>query len=277
MTADNDGPARRYKLTLQYDGARFRGWQAQPVERTVQTELEKALTRLTSRPTKVVGAGRTDSGVHATGQVASAVVPARWSAEALGRALNAVLPDDVWVSAVEPVNLDFHARYDAVARGYVYRVGTHHTARSPFLRPWCWPLVQELDTDLLAETARQFIGTHSFKAFAKSGQPERGEFCTVHESVWDTWAAGLEYRVTANRFLHHMVRYMVGTMVDVGRGRRPAADVPLLLSGDPSLVTSPPSPAEGLFLTKVYYDVSELAQSDAAGQANLLPGSVPGV
>jgi tRNA pseudouridine38-40 synthase len=256
-----DQTERRYKFTLQYDGARFSGWQIQPGERTVQAELESALSRLTDRRTRVMGAGRTDAGVHAIGQVASAKVPARWSAEALGRALNAVLPEDVWVSAVEEVTLEFHARYDAVARGYIYRVGTHSTARSPFLRRWCWPLGREMDATSLKQTAAEFEGTHSFQSFSKAGQPERGVRCTVLHSAWVAWEdLGYEYRVVANRFLHHMVRYMVGTMVDIGRGRRPASDVTALLCGDAQVETSPPAPAQGLFLMRVHYDESEFAE-----------------
>lgn len=177
----------------------------------------------------------------------------------LARALNAVLPPDIWVSAVDVVPDEFHARYGALARGYSYRVGTRAEARSPFVRRWCWPLGLPLAPDLLEQAANRFTGTHSFKAFAKSGQPERGEHCTVLLAQWRPWAAtGLEFRVTANRFLHHMVRYMVGTMVDVGRGRRPVDDIDALLRGEAGMETSPPAPASGLCLRRVYYDAAEM-------------------
>jgi tRNA pseudouridine38-40 synthase len=252
-------PERRIKLTLQYDGAGFAGWQVQPGLRTVQGELEAALSRLADRPVGVLGAGRTDRGVHAAGQVASAMVPAKWQPSTLRRALAAVLPADLWVSAVEDVPQAFHARYDAVARGYVYRVGMRPEARSPFLRRWCWPVKEALAPQLLADAASRFAGEHSFRRFAKAGQPERGERCTVFRSSWRPWrGVGLEYRVTANRFLHHMVRYMVGTQVDVARGRRPAADIDALLRGDAGFETSPPAPAQGLFLTRVYYHATDI-------------------
>lgn len=259
MTAVAVPPERRVRLTLHYDGAAFAGWQVQPGERTVQGELETALRRLTTRPTPVTAAGRTDRGVHATGQVASAVVPAKWTAAELRRALNAVLPIDIWVAAAADAPLDFHARYDALARGYVFRVGTAASARSPFLRRWCWPVRDELLPPLLRDAARRFIGTHSFRAFAKSGQPERGEICTVHIAEWRPWRQiGLEFRVIANRFLHHMVRYMVGTMVDVARGRRPIGDVDALLLNTGSYGVSPPAPPEGLYLARVFYHDVEL-------------------
>ena len=248
----------RIKLTLHYDGSGFHGWQVQPDVRTVQAELEAAVSRLTNRPTGVVGAGRTDTGVHATGQVASVTVPVRWSAAALRKALNAVLPRDIWVAEAEEVPAGFHARFDAVARSYIYRVGTTEAARSPFRRRWCWPLARELDRSALEETAAAIVGDHSFRSFAKAGQEERGDRCVVVHSRWTDWdGVGVEFHVTANRFLHHMVRYLVGTMVDVARGRRPVTDMERLLAGEEGLETSPPAPPEGLFLTHVAYNENE--------------------
>ena len=247
---------RRIKLTLHYDGAGFLGWQVQPGARTVQSELEAALSRLADEPIQVIAAGRTDRGVHATGQVVSTLVPARWTAAALYRALNAILPDDIWVAAAQEVPRDFHARYSATARSYVYRVGTQAAAFSPFHRRWCWALRESrerIELDALNEAAMPLLGRHSFRAFAKAGQPERGEICEVTESRWVVWECGAEYHVTANRFLHHMVRYLVGTMVEVARGRRPIEEIRLLLANTPGLETSPPAPPDGLFLSKVHY------------------------
>jgi tRNA pseudouridine38-40 synthase len=244
---------RRVKLTLHYDGAGFMGWQAQPGARTVQAELEDALSRLVDQRISVVAAGRTDRGVHAIGQVASALVPAKWTASALRRALNAILPEDIWVSAAREVPLEFHARYSATARSYEYRVGTAEAAFSPFHRRWCWPLRDALDRSALDEAARWLIGRHSFRAFAKTGQPERGDHCEVWASEWRTWECGVAYEIRANRFLHHMVRYLAGTMVDIARGRRPAEDLRRLLTNTAGLETSPPAPPEGLFLSDVVY------------------------
>lgn len=247
-------PEHRVKLTLHYDGRNFHGWQLQPEVPTVQGELDTALSRLTDRPTTSTAAGRTDRGVHATGQVASALVPESWSSAALRRSLNAVLPRSIRVVHAEDVDDDFHARFDAVARTYVYRVGTTESSRSPFRRVWCWPLGKTLDGAILQETAAAIAGEHSFQSFARSGQPERGYRCTVHSAEWHTWAShGVSLHVSANRFLHHMVRYLVGTMVEMARGRRSARELPKLLAGDPELTTSPPAPPEGLFLVRVHY------------------------
>ncbi|HEY0674522.1 MAG TPA: tRNA pseudouridine(38-40) synthase TruA [Longimicrobiales bacterium] len=252
-TEDSFAGERRFKLTLHYDGAGFFGWQVQPGVRTVQAELEAALTRLRNSPTTVIAAGRTDRGVHATGQVASALMPAKWSAAELHRALNAILPDDIWVVSVEDVPDAFHARYDATARSYLYRIGITADSVSPFYRRYCWPLATPLPLGALNDAARRFLGKHSFRSFAKSGQPERGEVCTVTVAEWRQTERAVEFHVTADRFLHHMVRYMVGTMVDVARARRPAGDVDLLLRGESALETSPPAPPEGLFLSHVSY------------------------
>jgi tRNA pseudouridine38-40 synthase len=245
---------RRIKLTLHYDGAGFSGWQVQPGVRTVQAELEAALSRLADQPISVIAAGRTDRGVHATGQVASALLPDKWTAAALLRALNAVLPEDIWTASAVEVPAAFHARYDAKARSYYYRVGTAEESWSPFQRRWCWPIHDRPDFAVLQNAAEQFLGEHSFRAFAKTGQPERGEMCTVTKSTWSHWPCGVQFDVTANRYLHHMVRYMVGTMLDAGLGRRPVGDVDRLLNNPGALETSPPAPPEGLFLSHVEYE-----------------------
>jgi len=243
----------RLRLTVHYDGSQFHGWQFQPDQRTVQGELESALSRLADRPRTVVGAGRTDAGVHATGQVASVDMPPRWLPAELHRALNAVLPHDIWVQDVRPVRRDFHPRYDALARTYVYRVGTVPESRSPFHRPWCWALGEPLDQEGLSACAATIVGEHSFHSFAKAGQPERGDRCRVSSAAWGEWELGVRFTVTADRYLHHMVRYLVGTMVDIVRGVRPRADLAALLDCEPGLETSPPAPPEGLFLAGVEY------------------------
>jgi len=231
------------------------GWQLQPRGRTVQGELEDALKRITGERYPVLGSGRTDSGVHATGQVAAVTLPVRWDVPELHRALNALLPSDIWVRRVEVVPLHFHPRYHAVARSYRYQVGLVPDSESPFRRSWCWPLAGGLDVDLLARAAGLLVGKRSFRAFAKSGQEHRGELCHVSRSEWVPWEdTGLAFEITANRFLHHMVRYLVGTMVDVGLGRRPLEHLEQLLTEEGTdLVTSPPAPPEGLFLAAVHY------------------------
>ena len=262
----------RVKLILQYDGSAFHGWQIQHDARTVQGELEAALQQLTSTHRPVIGSGRTDRGVHATGQVAVASLPDTWEPEKLEKALFAILPNDIWIKSVEPASPDFHPRYDALSRTYLYRLGLSVEARSPFHRHWCWPFAKALDESLLESAAETIVGEHSFKAFAKSGQPQRGDRCTVHESRWEPWGElGLTLRITANRFLHHMVRYLVGTMVDIAGGRRPWEDIRRLLEEpEGELRTSPPAPPTGLFLHHVTYPAQPSPLEPSTGEP---PGS----
>lgn len=248
----------RIRLLLHYDGGDFFGWQLQPDRRTVQGEIERVLSRLIDAPVRVTGSGRTDRGVHATGQVAAADIPLRWTTPALRRAMNALLPPDVWVADAAPAPPDFHPRYDATARSYQYRVGLAPEVRSPFHRRWCWPLGRELNVAAMERASAILRGDHSFRAFAKSGQEERGDRCIVTAAGWSEWEGlGLEFEITANRFLHHMVRYLVGTLVEVGLGERPEDDVAALLGANPGLLTAPPAPPEGLFLTRVAYPVED--------------------
>ncbi len=257
----------RVLLTLHYDGSAFHGWQVQPDQLTVQGTLQDTLSRLIDRPCTVVGSGRTDTGVHASGQVASADVPVRWTPDALMRALNATLPDSVWVESVRAARPDFHPRYDALARTYVYKVGTVPESASPFHRRWCWALGEKLDPDALAAAAACLVGEHSFSAFAKAGQPERGDRCSVSLAEWSEWRLGLLFTITADRYLHHMVRYLVGTMVEMALGRRDGEDMPRLLQGDVDTITSPPAPPQGLFLRRVEYPDTVLVNPDSSSRS----------
>lgn len=250
MTAPDD---IRFRLTVHYDGSAFHGWQVQPDQRTVQGVLEEALSRLADRPRSIIGSGRTDTGVHATGQVFSADMPDAWSAGNLRKSLNAILPEDLWIESVSATGPDFHPRYDAVRRTYRYEVGTRPAAASPFHRRWCWPLTDPLERELLDRAAERVPGERSFEAFAKAGQPERGYRCHVRTAEWSETDLGVRLTITSDRYLHHMVRYLTGTMIDIARGRRPLDDMARLLENEPGAVTSPPAPARGLFLHHVEY------------------------
>ncbi len=249
------GDEVRILLELHYQGSDFHGWQIQPNVRTVQGEIEAVIERITGSRRSVVGSGRTDSGVHATGQVASLAVPSSWSARRLRRSLNALLPSDVWVSRAREVSWDFHPRFDAVEREYRYLVGTSMVSRSPFHRPYCWALGEPIELDRLCASAAPLPGQHSFRRFAKAGQEHRGETCTVFDATWAPWNdLGYSFSIRANRYLHHMVRYLVGTMVDVARDRRGLDEIVALLEDpDTEVVTSPPAPPEGLYLERVVY------------------------
>ena len=247
--------SRTLQLVIQYDGSQFFGWQRQPNARTIQGVLEDAMQRLCGTHITVLGAGRTDAGVHAIGQAAGVNVPERWTPAEMKRALNAVLPQDVRISDVSSMHRDFHARYRALSRSYRYLVGTDDDADSPFRnkRELAWH--RPIDRALLDAAAALIAGDHCFRGFAVKGTaPETDHHhCIVMRSCWVERSGGLAFEITANRFLHHMVRFLVGTMLDIASGKKDLGLITSLLeSGDNSTV-SPPAPAHGLYLEKVEY------------------------
>lgn len=248
---------RTFLATLQFDGTDFVGWQRQREGRAVQTELEAVLQRLAGQQVRVHAAGRTDAGVHALGMGASFALPDRWTPAALERALNALLPKDCFVTAVREAREGFHARRSATERRYRYLIGTDPVARSPFRRPFEWALGIPLDPAPLAEAARRIVGLHDFAALSVRRSKRPHTRCEVREARWRPrpGGRGVALEIRADRFLHHMVRMLVGTMVDVALARRPIEDVDRLLRRADGIRTSPPAPAEGLyFIAAVYPD-----------------------
>ncbi len=246
---------RTVQLVLHYDGAGFHGWQQQPEMRTVQGVLEEALQRLTGSRVAALGSGRTDAGVHARGQSVGLRVPPRWTPKELRRALNAVLPRDVWVAAAAEMRPEFHARYSAVSRRYAYYVGTDDDAESPFRRQREYAFRHKLDLDALDGTAALITGEHRFLAFAVRGTAPSDDdhACHVIGARWERRSGGLIFRIAANRFLHQMVRFLVGTMLDIANDRRPAGDMLDLLRATDNAGVSPPAPPHGLYLECVEY------------------------
>jgi tRNA pseudouridine38-40 synthase len=243
------------QLVVQYDGGRFAGWQRQPAERTVQGALEEVLMRLCGHRIPVLGAGRTDAGVHARGQAAGIRLGERWTAVTIRRALNALLPPDVWVAAAYEMRDDFHARYSATGRRYSYYIGTDDGAHSPFRRPFEWAFTRPLDRASLDAAALTLLGTHVFRAFAVRGTAPEGDDhrCTIERAAWHDRPNGLVFDIAANRFLHHMVRFLVGTMVDIAAGRRESRAMSELLMAEDNSGVSAPAPPHALFLERVEY------------------------
>ena len=248
-------PTRTLQLVLHYDGTGFSGWQRQPDRRTVQGVLEDALARLCAGPVAALGSGRTDAGVHARGQAVGVRVPERWTAATLRRALNAVLPHDIWVAASHAMRDDFHARYSATARRYSYYIGTDEAAASPFRRTTEWAIGRPLHRGTLDDAAHLLLGQHAFRAFAVRGTAPADDDhrCTIADALWRDRDGGLVFEIEANRFLHHMVRFLVGTMTDVASGKRPLADIARLLTATTNDDVSAPAPAHALFLDVVRY------------------------
>lgn len=244
-----------FLATLQFDGTAFVGWQRQAEGRSVQGEIERVLARLESTPVTVTGAGRTDAGVHALGYAASFTVRASWTPARLRQAMNALLPPAIWVADAVPMREGFHARKHATERRYVYDVGTDAACRSPFRRGREWALGRRLDGAALAAAAAVLPGEHDFTAFSVRGQLKAHHRCRLRIATWTARAEdrGWRFEVAADRFLHHMVRMLVGTMVEIGLGRRPVDDMARLLGRAANDETSPPAPAEGLYFAGAEY------------------------
>lgn len=260
-----------FKLTLAYDGTPYHGWQIQPGLSTVQGTLADAIHRITRENVLPQGSGRTDSGVHALGQVASVTLAAPIPGDRLHRALNHCLPNSIRVLSAEEVPTSFHARHSAISKTYEYRIfplrprtdeqrTTHNeeqVACSPFLAPFVWPCPWALSLACLNRAAALVLGTHDFTGFAAApASPEDAPASyvrTITHSQWHAEGELLIYRVAANGFLHHMVRNLVGTFVQCGAGRRDPASIPAVVAARDRALCGPTAPPMGLFLVCVDY------------------------
>ena len=254
---------RTLKLTVAYDGTEYVGWQRQAAGASIQGCLETVLRDIEGAPVSVLGAGRTDAGVHALGQVAGVRLEAGIAPGALARALNARLPADIRVVASEAAPDSFHARFDAVAKSYRYCLA-HGPVMSPFLRRYAWHIREPLDVEAMTEAGRMLVGEHDFAAFQAAGGSVRTTVRTVfgltvrRASPASTGAdaGGADTTVIEVRgsgFLRHMVRTIAGTLVDVGRARRGPGEVERALRAADRAAAGPTAPPRGLFLLGVEY------------------------
>lgn len=265
-------------MLLEYDGAEFAGWQRQAQgQRTVQGTLEAALATLSEGPVRCVGAGRTDSGVHAWGQVASGSLQTRLEPHALWCALNAVLPRDVAVRALARTGGEFHARRDAAGKHYAYHWWTG-TARSPLRERTHHRVAHRLDLGAMRSAARHFEGTHDFACLQAAGSSTQ----TTVRSLWrvelsDPGDGTLCLQVEGDGFLRHMVRNLAGTLLEVGVGRRVPESVPALLAGRDRSRAGATAPAQGLVLVSVRYEpaIDWEAGKGGAGAVGKPGGTLP--
>lgn len=246
------------KLTIAYDGTGLVGWQRQPTGASVQALLEDALAPLAGGPVAVAGAGRTDAGVHALAQVASVTLGRVVTTRAVVQSANMHLPPSVRVVAAEEVDASFHARFDAVAKRYRYRIW-NSSVLNPFERAYAWHVPwPPLDVAAMQDAARRFVGTHDFTALKGAGSDVETTVRTIFSSeVGETrdphHGRLLTYEVRGDGFLRHMVRSIAGTLVDVGKGRRPPASIDELIAARDRHGVGRTAPAAGLFLVAVEY------------------------
>lgn len=242
---------RRFKIIMQYDGSNYCGWQRQRYQPSVQAKIENALQPLNqNQPVTVIAAGRTDSGVHARRQTAHFDLVTDLSPETIRKALNATLPDDIYIDYCQEVDKKFHARFTAINRTYHYQVVVKPDV---FLHKYVWLVNFRFDLELLQECAELVKGEHDFTALCRAATETENKMATIYESRWEEQDELLVYIITANRFLYAMVRMLVGSMMEVARGKYSIGAFKNLLGKNDTKMQVYTAPAQGLFLWNVKY------------------------
>lgn len=243
---------RNIKLTIAYDGTAYHGFQRQANALAIQQVLEEGLASLVGHPVILHGAARTDTGVHAYGQVATFRTTGVIPVGRIALASRGELPPDIVIVAAEEVDHDFHARISAKGKKYLYRLYSGPTA-NPFLRHYAWHVRDKLDVAAMNQAAQTIVGTHDFSAFRAAGSVKTQPVRTMYSAAVTTVGEAIEFSVTGNGFLYHMVRNFMGTLVEIGRGLRPVSDMAAVLAGKDRFHAGATAPPQGLYLQEVYY------------------------
>ena len=244
---------KNFKITIEYDGTRYHGWQRQKTDRTIQAEIEKAVLTITGQQVSLIGSGRTDAGVHAYAQVANFKCETGLGPQDLFRGLNSLTADDIVIRACEEVEGSFHARYDVKSKSYVYRI-LNRPDPTAIGRQYAWHIRKELDLEVLRAASTYLIGRHDFKAFEGAGSPRAHTTRSVFKAGLVEEPDGyLAFEIEADGFLRFMVRNIVGTLVEVGLGKISPADFKGILESKDRDQAGATAPAHGLFLKNVNY------------------------
>ena len=240
------------KFIIEYKGTNFHGWQVQKNATTIQGELNKAVSILLPNiQFNIIGSGRTDAGVHAINQTASVQLPDELNLDKFFNSVNGIINNDIYIKKYEIVSDNFNARFSAKSRSYNYHI---HTQYSPFKRDISWFLKQSINIKQLNECANALIGEHDFSSLSKNNVEINNKVCTIIESYWEQSKNELIYNIKANRFLHHMVRFIVGTSIEVSKSNFLFEDFMKLINNKSILSHPICAPANGLFLNEITYD-----------------------
>jgi tRNA pseudouridine38-40 synthase len=244
---------RTIKLMIEYDGTNYLGWQVQAKGLTIQGMIEEKLKHLTGGSVHLIGSGRTDAGAHAFGQVAHFKTRSEMDLRSIQRALNSLLPPDIAIKGIEETGEDFHARKQARSKVYEYRI-LNGAIRSAFLRGYAWHIPQKLDWEEVKRATQKLIGEHDFSSFRSTGTPTKTAIREVFRAEWKRGSDGLmQFEIEATGFLKQMVRAIVGTLVEVGKGKMGAGEFERILESKNRKEAGPTAPAHGLFLKEVKY------------------------
>jgi tRNA pseudouridine38-40 synthase len=261
------------KATIEYDGTLFRGWQRQTDVRTVQGELEEALRKILGHPVTLYGSGRTDTGVHALCQVANFHARKRIGLRELLHGVNSLTGEDMRVLALEHVPDDFHARFSALSRKYIYLIGTGQETASPFFRRYLWQTSRKIESTRIERPLARLKGEHDFTNLSKRDPCREHYRAIVYETLLKEWKLGYILEIRANRFLPQMVRRIVGTLVAIASGEEDPDSFDRLLSEDThSFEKVYLAPASGLFLAEVEYAGNHVMATIAGGEESLFLG-----
>lgn len=244
---------RKIKLLIEYDGTNYQGWQVQAEGQTIQGVIEDRLARILGEPVHLIGSGRTDAGTHAFGQVAHFTTHRNLDPTTIQRALNSLLPEDILILKAEEVGEAFHARKGVRSKVYEYHI-LNRPLRSVFYRPYVWHIPYPLDWEEIRKATQKLVGRHDFSSFRSTGSPVTSALREVFRAEWKQGKDGLmRFQIEANGFLKQMVRAIVGTLVEVGKGKLDAEGFQRILDSRDRRRAGPTAPAHGLFLKEVKY------------------------
>jgi tRNA pseudouridine38-40 synthase len=244
---------KNFKLVIEYDGTAYCGWQRQKNDPTIQEAIETAISNMTQQKITLNGSGRTDAGVHAYGQVANFCCETRLTADVFQKGLNGLLPDDIVIRACEPVSETFHARYDAKSKTYRYRI-LNQAIPAALYRQYSWHIKKTLNMESMQAALTGIVGTQDFKAFEGTGSPRAHTVRTVMKAQLTGEQGFVTLNIKANGFLKFMVRNIMGTLVDIGLGKRTPGDIETILASKDRNQASATAPPHGLFLMSVDYE-----------------------